>query len=193
MFAPHGNFLEYTLTGFDSDSLGAFGIIFGLPVLIYAFTFACNDVSGCPAPSLLNPSTLSLETLKAEVGWPEEGIAGFYDTQVTLGVLSYYFLSYLLYVFLPGHEVEGTELACGGKLKYKFNGDIFSYHDTYLMVVSNMVQLSYRPCRSSLAVLQAHTCTAQTLWCGPSCGITTCRSSRQTCLFLLCLPLLFMH
>lgn len=93
-----------------------------MPVLIYAFTFFCNDVTGCPAPSLLHPSSLSLEKLKPEIGWPEGGIAAFYDTQVTLGVLGYYFLSLLLYVFLPGHEVEGTELACGGKLKYKFNG-----------------------------------------------------------------------
>lgn len=104
------------------NSLGAIGIIFGLPVLIYAFTFACNDVSGCPAPSLLSPSTLSLNKLKKEVGWPKEGITALYDTQVTLGVLGYYALSLVLYVFLPGHHVEGTELACGGKLKYKFNG-----------------------------------------------------------------------
>lgn len=104
------------------DRLGAFGIIFGLPVLIYGFTFFCNDVSGCPAPSLLRPSTLSLDTLKTEIGWPDGGIAELYDTQVTLGVLSYYALSLIMYVFLPGHEVEGTELACGGKHKYKFNG-----------------------------------------------------------------------
>jgi hypothetical protein len=29
-------------------------------------------------------------------------------------------------VFLPGTEVEGTELACGGRLKYKFNGNNLS-------------------------------------------------------------------
>lgn len=120
--APPGEFLDRLLTFFASDSLGALGIIVGLPVLIYAFTFACNDVSGCPAPSLLNPSTLSLNKLKKEVGWPKEGITALYDTQVTLGVLGYYALSLVLYVFLPGHHVEGTELACGGKLKYKFNG-----------------------------------------------------------------------
>lgn len=104
------------------DSLGACGIIFGLPLLIYAFTFACNDISGCPAPSLLRPSSLDLNKLKKEVGWPKEGITALYDTQVTLGVLGYYLLSLVLYVVLPGHHVEGTELACGGKLKYKFNG-----------------------------------------------------------------------
>jgi delta14-sterol reductase len=93
-----------------------------LPVLVYLFTFVCNDVTGCPAPGLLNPSTLSLEQLKREVGWPEEGIAALYDTQVTLWTLSYYAFSLFLQVFLPGQEAEGVELACGGRLRYKFNG-----------------------------------------------------------------------
>ncbi|PYI07180.1 c-14 sterol reductase [Aspergillus sclerotiicarbonarius CBS 121057] len=101
--------------------LGAFGIVFGLPVLVYSFTFLCNDVSGCPAPSLLHPSTLSLDQLKVEAGWPEGGLAEFYDTRVTLWVLSYYLLSLVMQVFLPGQEADGTELACGGRLRYKFN------------------------------------------------------------------------
>lgn len=104
------------------NRLGAFGIVFGLPILIYLFTFVCNDVSGCPAPSLLNPSTLSLEQLKREVGWPEEGITALYDTKVTLWTLSYYAFSLFLQVFLPGEELDGVALACGGRLKYKFNG-----------------------------------------------------------------------
>ncbi|KAJ5626176.1 hypothetical protein N7510_002485 [Penicillium lagena] len=102
--------------------LGAFGIVFGLPVLVYTFYFVCNDVSGCPAPSLLHPSTLSLERLKREVGWPKEGIVALYDTQAMLWTLSYYAFSLFLQVFLPGQEAEGIALACGGRLKYKFNG-----------------------------------------------------------------------
>lgn len=86
------------------------------------FAFVCNDVSGCPAPSLLRPSALSLDQLKREVGWPKEGIVGLYDTEVTLWTLSYYAFSLFLQVFLPGQVAEGVELACGGKLKYKFNG-----------------------------------------------------------------------
>ncbi|KAA8644699.1 hypothetical protein EYZ11_003522 [Aspergillus tanneri] len=105
--------------------VGAFGIVFGLPILIYSFTFLCNDVSGCPSPSLLHPSTLSLERLKKEVNWPEGGIKAFINAGVTLRVLGYYILSLVLYVFLPGQEVEGTELACGGRLRYKFNGMSF--------------------------------------------------------------------
>jgi delta14-sterol reductase len=71
---------------------------------------------------LLNPSTLSLEQLKNEVGWPEQGVAALYDTKVTLWTLSYYAFSLFLQVFLPGQEAEGVELACGGRLRYKFNG-----------------------------------------------------------------------
>ncbi|KAJ5943494.1 Ergosterol biosynthesis ERG4/ERG24 [Penicillium verrucosum] len=102
-------------------SFGAVGFIFGLSTLIYAFTFLCNDVSGCPAPSLLDPSTLSLDKLEEEVGWPQDGLKAFFNMRVTMWVLSYYFLSLILYVFLPGEVVEGTELACKGRLRYKFN------------------------------------------------------------------------
>ncbi|GFF60110.1 C-14 sterol reductase [Aspergillus udagawae] len=101
--------------------LGALVFIFGLSTLIYSLTFLCNDVSGCPAPSLLNPATLSLDKLKKEVGWPQEGLKTFFDIRVTLWVLSYYLLSLVLYVSLPGEVVEGTELACKGRLRYKFN------------------------------------------------------------------------
>ncbi|OOQ83792.1 Delta(14)-sterol reductase [Penicillium brasilianum] len=100
---------------------GAFAIVFGLPLLVYTFTFLCNDVTGCPAPSLLSPSTLTLDQLKREVGWPEEGILGLYNTRVTLWTLSYYAFSLFLQVFLPGQEADGVPLACGGRLKYKFN------------------------------------------------------------------------
>ncbi|KAL2871139.1 c-14 sterol reductase [Aspergillus lucknowensis] len=100
---------------------GAFAITFGLPVLLFGFTFLCNDVSGCPAPTLLHLSTLTLERLKEEVGWPEGGVRALYDTEVFLWVLSYYLLQLVLYVVLPGQVVEGTELACGGRLRYKFN------------------------------------------------------------------------
>lgn len=96
-----------------------------LPPLVYAFTFACNDISGCPAPSLLNPKTLSLTKLKAEVGWPEEGIWGLGSVHATLAVLAYYFVNLLLYRFVPGPTVDGVKLASGGKLKYKFNSTLF--------------------------------------------------------------------
>ncbi|KAI1384402.1 ERG4/ERG24 ergosterol biosynthesis protein [Hypoxylon trugodes] len=101
---------------------GTAAITFGLPVLLYLFTFACNDVSGCPAPSLLSPKTLSIEQLKAEVGWPEDGIWGLASWRVTGWTATYYLFSALLYRLLPATEVEGTELSGGGRLKYRFNG-----------------------------------------------------------------------
>ncbi len=102
-------------------SLGAFAISFGLPILLHTFTFACNDVSGCPSPSLLRPKSLDLETLKREAGWPENGIWGLASWEATGWTLAYYLFNAFLYRILPGTEMEGTELANGGRLKYKFN------------------------------------------------------------------------
>lgn len=110
---PHG----YEFGG----PLGAFGVSFGLPVLLYLFTFACNDISGCPAPSLLSPSTLDLETLKQEVGWPTDGIWGLASWRVTGWTLAYYLFSAVLFRVLPGAVSDGVELSSGGRLKYKFN------------------------------------------------------------------------
>lgn len=103
-------------------SLGAAAISFGLPILIYAFIFGCNDISGCPAPSLLYPKSLDFAQLAREVGWPEDGVAGLYSNSVMAHVLGYYLVNLLLHAFLPAREVEGTELASGGRLKYRFNG-----------------------------------------------------------------------
>lgn len=79
----------------------------------------CNDVSGCPAPSLLHPTTLNLDKLKQETGWP--GFSGLINTQAVVATLGYYFLSLVLNFVLPAQEVEGTELRGGGRLKYRFN------------------------------------------------------------------------
>ncbi|KAK4541722.1 c-5 sterol desaturase [Oleoguttula mirabilis] len=113
--------------------IGATLISFGLPIGCYAFAFLCNDVSGCPAPSLLSPRKLftpsilstqsgwqhALGTLKHEVGWP--GFTGLINTEAVLGTLGWYGLSLLLYVLLPAQEVEGVKLRTGGRLKYRFN------------------------------------------------------------------------
>ncbi|KAF9895365.1 erg24, C-14 sterol reductase [Aspergillus nanangensis] len=119
---------------------GAFGIVFGLPVLVYAFFFLCNDVSGCPAPSLLHPSSLTLDQLKTEVGWPEEGLWAFYDTGVTLWVLSYYLLSLVLlqYKFnaFPSAVLILAGLATG---TYVYGADFVVWTflwDNYLQVLT---------------------------------------------------------
>ncbi|KAI9717810.1 MAG: hypothetical protein M1812_004539 [Candelaria pacifica] len=101
--------------------LGTFALTILLPFACYLTTFLCNDSSGCPIPSLLHPSTLTLQRLKEDAGWPKEGILGLVKIPVAIAVLDYYALSILLQAVLPGEEVEGVELRSGGKLKYKFN------------------------------------------------------------------------
>ena len=91
-------------------------------VLPYAFAFLCNDITGCPVPSVLQPSTLTLEKLKKETGWPKDGIYGLASLEVTGWVVAYYLLNLALYTALPAEEFLGTELRSGGKLKYRFNG-----------------------------------------------------------------------
>ncbi|KAK5989844.1 Delta(14)-sterol reductase [Cladobotryum mycophilum] len=110
---PHG----YEFGG----PLGALGISFGLPLLVYVFTFSCNDVSGCPAPSFLSPKTLDFNQLKLEVGWPDDGIWGLASWKASAALASYYLLNLILYRVLPATEVEGTVLSSGGRLKYRFN------------------------------------------------------------------------
>ena len=77
-------------------------------------------MSGCPPPSLLHPTTLTLDKLKQETGWP--GFTGLLNLQTVVATVGYYALSMVLYKFLPGDEYEGSELRGGGKLKYRFNG-----------------------------------------------------------------------
>ncbi|PSN67806.1 sterol C-14 reductase-like protein [Corynespora cassiicola Philippines] len=98
---------------------GAFVISFFLPPFCYALAFLCNDISGCPAPSLLHPSSFDFEQLKQEVGWT--GWSGLINPNAVAAVLGYYHLSLFLYAILPADEPEGTELRSGGKLKYRFN------------------------------------------------------------------------
>jgi hypothetical protein len=169
------------------NRLGAFGIVFGLPILIYVFTFVCNDISGCPAPSLLNPSTLSLEQLKREAGWPDQGVTALYDTNVTLWTLSYYAFSLFLQVFLPGQEADGVVLACGGRLKYKFNGMAMtalsrtSHSAIRICYLTRRIkQHSPLPSLSSRASPGVPISTEPTLWCGHSYGTTMFRSLQQT-------------
>ena len=102
-------------------SPGAAAIVFLLPLVVYTTVFVCNDVSGCPAPALLDPKTLTLEKLKQQTPWPETGITGLFDLNVTLWTLAYYGLSLALQLFLPGEEVAGITLDTGGRHHYKFN------------------------------------------------------------------------
>lgn len=118
--SPHPQ-LPFGLRADDlDDRLGTLAITIGLPILCYAFAFLCNDVSGCPTPALLHPSTLKLARLKEEVAWP--GLTGLLNVKAFGVVLAYYATSFVLYAILPANEVEGTELRSGGRIKYRLNG-----------------------------------------------------------------------
>ena len=137
MYTPSTSFQRTVTDNRVANRIGASLISFGLPIACYAFAFLCNDVTGCPAPSLLSPRKLftpdvlsrqagwehALDVLKKEVGWP--GWTGLINTEAVLGTLFWYGLSLFLYVLLPAQEVQGTELRTGGRLKYRFNGMLF--------------------------------------------------------------------
>ncbi|KAI9836143.1 MAG: erg24, C-14 sterol reductase [Sclerophora amabilis] len=110
---PHG----YQFGG----PLGTLAMTVGLPFVCYLAAFLCNDVSGCPAPSVLHPSQLSWESLKKDIGWPEQGIWGLCSLKVFGCVVGYYLLSAILQTVLPGEVVQGTPLRSGSKLEYKIN------------------------------------------------------------------------
>ena len=158
-------------------SPGAFAISFLLPVVLYIFTFACNDISGCPVPSLLRPRSLDLELLKREAGWPDAGIWGLGSWKVTGWTLAYYLFSAVLHRVLPGTHTEGTVLANGAKLKYKFNGEWqrgLSPCAPNPANESDEQQPSARPFSPSLSASPAPSPRAASSPCGRSSPTTTC-------------------
>jgi delta14-sterol reductase len=83
--------------------------------------------------------------LKEEIGWPDDGIVGLFDAEVTLWVLAYYVLYLALQIFIPGQVVQGVPLACGGRHTYKFNSTLwtvfeeeYDYKLTYYMKHSDL-------------------------------------------------------
>lgn len=109
------------LTLFISNpcSLGAAGIVFGLPLLLYSFAFGCNDVAGCPIPSLLPGRALTWENIKADTNL---SISSFISWEALLVTLGYYVYSLLLWRLLPASVVHGTKLVHHGRpLSYRFN------------------------------------------------------------------------
>jgi Delta14-sterol reductase len=83
-------------------------------------------VSGCPAPALLEPRTLTWDKLKSQIPWPEEGIQGFVSWNATFWVIAYYVLSLFLGRVLPAQEVYGMKLREFDRpLKYQFNCEVF--------------------------------------------------------------------
>ncbi|EEQ29214.1 erg24, C-14 sterol reductase [Microsporum canis] len=112
---------------------GAAAITFGLPVLLLFFAFGCNDVTGCPVPSVLYPSNFTWDQFKLESGWPAGGIWDLFSWNVTGVMLAYYLVSLILWKFLPAQEIKGTKLVHHGKpLDYRFNA--FSSSIVHLVV-----------------------------------------------------------
>lgn len=95
-------------------------------------------MSGCPAPSLLHPKSLTWSGLKQEIAWP--GLLGLINFQSVLWTLAYYGFSLLLQAFLPGKTVEGTKLRSGAKLQYKFN----AFESAFIALALAAIGTSFR-------------------------------------------------
>ena len=88
--------------------LGAFGVMAGLPCVLYALTALCG-ASGCPDMARWPPV------------WPADAQPVF--TPVAMGVyLAWFFGVAVLHLVLPGLRREGTVLRTGKRLAYKLNG-----------------------------------------------------------------------
>ena len=110
-------------------------------MLLYFFTFTCNDAAGCPVPSLLNPHSLNWEKLRLEIGWPKGGIWDLGSWKVTGVVLAYYCLSMILWRVLPAQEIYGTKLLQHGRpLKYRLNGK-HTHHNHILSLAGADISL----------------------------------------------------
>ncbi|ORY61234.1 putative C-14 sterol reductase [Pseudomassariella vexata] len=135
--APHTKAPEYEFGG----PFGATIIVFGLPVLLYFFNFGCNDVAGCPVPSLLDPRNLNWETLRSEMRWRKGGIWDLGSWEVTGVVLAYYALSMILYRIFPAQEVRGTKLVQHGRpLMYRLNAFSASVFQLAICAVGTYLQ-----------------------------------------------------
>lgn len=123
-------------------SLGAAAITFGLPMLLYLFALTCNDVAGCPVPSLLHIRSLTWERLKAETEF-ETGMRAFFSWKVTGIAVAYYVWSLLLWRVLPAREVHGTKLVHHSRpLTYRFNGK-HAQHYTIFFFILGLTKNSY--------------------------------------------------
>jgi len=97
--------------------LGAFFIIVGVPVTLYAVHFGCSSAYDC-RPSL---SGVRLSTVMKAEWWKS-----LWDTEATILYLCWYAFTIICWAILPGKLIEGKTMRNGAKKKYKINGE-FSY------------------------------------------------------------------
>jgi len=93
---------------FMGPYLGSLGVSFGLPVLVWAASYYCNNIGWPSIPKALPTladvrACFSLEALAVYVGW--------------------WAFQAALYMLVPGDVIDGTQLRDGKVLKYRINGE----------------------------------------------------------------------
>ena len=105
---------------------GALAISLGVPFLIYALYFGCNETSGGCIP----PVELTLANLQyafTHASWWTQ----LWDTEATMLYLAWYAFTVVSWLMLPGDWVEGVTMRTGEKKKYKINGMLHILAITY--------------------------------------------------------------
>jgi hypothetical protein len=106
--------------------IGAVGVIFGLPIVIYALFFLCNDKICMKHP-------LTFDWNNFIVLMPKS-IDEIYSHEALLMYIGWMSLNLFLERFLPGESVEGALLENGKTLKYTISGHL----QFWICIVSTM-------------------------------------------------------
>lgn len=92
---------------FMGPYLGSYGILLGLPLLVWAASYYCNQ-NGWP----VIPSALPM--------WDD--IKGTWSNEVFLVYIAWFLFQVVLHLLVPGPDVDGVQLRNGSRLKYRING-----------------------------------------------------------------------
>ncbi|GMM35525.1 delta(14)-sterol reductase [Saccharomycopsis crataegensis] len=118
---------------------GAFAITTGLPTLIVALYFLCND------SYVIDGSSIDLEALKSQffkIDWVKDA---FFNNSVWNFYLSWFFGLLALDLVTPGQYMEGITLRDGTKLGYKINGLNFISILSVSMIIRLYLNKGYSP------------------------------------------------
>ncbi|EAU85665.2 C-14 sterol reductase [Coprinopsis cinerea okayama7 len=95
---------------------GATLVSIGVPFMLYALYFGCNETSGgCPPPLATVPERVVAAVSDIEF-WKS-----LYDQEAALIYAAWYAFCVGSWAILPGDWIEGTTLRTGEKKKYKIN------------------------------------------------------------------------